>query len=135
MRSVQDITKVAISGLEGSPYTDKVNPPAAKTQSADPITFSGETDRVYQPAVSAEGDSHKPVVVSEAGQQVVTLLREGLEDVVVWNPWSDKSSGMGDFEPKAGWQNMVCVEAGSVRAWQRLEAGDSWSVSQTISIE
>ena len=75
-----------------------------------------------------------PVVVSESGESVLTLGRDGLEDVVVWNPWTDKSAGMGDFEPKTGWKNMVCVEAGSVRGWQRVEPGDSWTGSQTISL-
>jgi glucose-6-phosphate 1-epimerase len=94
---------------------------------------------VYSPALP-QNDEEKnagfaPVVVSEGGEHVLSLSRDNVEDVVVWNPWDAKSAGMGDFEPKSGWQNMVCVEAGSVRGWQRLEAGDSWTGSQIISLQ
>ena len=102
-----------------------------KTQSGA-VSITGETDRVYTPA----GPPETPVVVrGVGGEEEFRVVRDGLRDVVVWNPWSDKSAGMGDFEPKTGWQQMVCVEAGSVRAWQKLEAGDSWTGSQYVSLE
>jgi glucose-6-phosphate 1-epimerase len=72
------------------------------------------------------------VAVVEGGSQKYKLVRDNLPDVVVWNPWTEKAGGMGDFEPKDGWREMVCVEAGSVRAWTRLEKGDVWEGAQTI---
>jgi glucose-6-phosphate 1-epimerase len=39
---------------------------------------------------------------------------------------------MGDFEPKDGWKNMVCVEPGTVKGWQKLEKGDAFEAAQTI---
>ncbi len=39
---------------------------------------------------------------------------------------------MGDFEPKDGFKQMICVEAGQVEGWQRLEAGETFEGSQTI---
>ena len=86
-------------------------------------------DSVYKPT------DNNPVNIVQDGEVDLTITRDGLEDVVVWNPWSDKSAGMGDFEPKTGWQQMACVEAGSVRSWQKLEAGDSWTGSQYVSLE
>jgi glucose-6-phosphate 1-epimerase len=99
---------------------------------------------VYSPALPAAvapsseataSAAFPPIIVVEGAEPVLALSRDNLEDVVVWNPWDQKAAGMGDFEPKSGWRNMVCVEAGSVRAWQRLEAGDSWTGSQTISLK
>jgi len=92
------------------------------------INFSGETDRVYTPP---QGPKH-PVIVTEGGRQRFRLVRDNLDDVVVWNPWVDKSASMGDFEPKDGWKNMVCVEAGSVSGWQKLDKGDAFEGAQTI---
>lgn len=103
----------------------------AKTQSSDPVTFSGETDRVYTPV---KGPSH-PVVISESGAAKFRIVRDNLDDVVVWNPWVDKSAGMGDFEPKDGWKNMVCAEAGAVSSWQKLEKGDAYEGAQTIYLK
>lgn len=128
---VQDISSVQIAGLEDSPYVDKVDAAKAKTQSSDPVAFSGETDRVYTPV---KGPSH-PVVISEGGAAKFRIVRDNLDDVVVWNPWVDKAAGMGDFEPKDGWKNMVCAEAGAVSSWQKLEKGDAFEGAQTIYLK
>ncbi|UKZ49340.1 hypothetical protein TrVGV298_003586 [Trichoderma virens] len=110
------------------PFHDKVDGVKDKTQSSDPITFSGETDRVYTPV---KGPGH-PVVITDGGVAKFRVVRDNLDDVVVWNPWVDKSAGMGDFQPKDGWKNMVCVEAGAVSTWQKLEKGDAFEGAQTI---
>lgn len=61
-----------------------------------------------------------------------SITREALSDVVVWNPWIEKAKSMADFGPDEAYKNMICVEAGSVSAWQSLEAGDSWEGAQSI---
>lgn len=73
------------------------------------------------------------MVVTEGGQKAFSLVRDNLGDVVVWNPWTDKAAGMGDFAPKDGFKQMICVEAGSVREWQTLEPGDAFEGAQTIT--
>ncbi|PNP37622.1 hypothetical protein TGAM01_v200403 [Trichoderma gamsii] len=128
---IKDISSVQIAGLEDSPYVDKVDAAKAKTQSSDAVAFSGETDRVYTPV---KGPSH-PVVISEGGAAKFRIVRDNLEDVVVWNPWVDKAASMGDFEPKDGWKNMVCAEAGAVSSWQKLEKGDAYEGAQTIYLK
>ena len=39
---------------------------------------------------------------------------------------------MADFGPEGAYKNMICVEAGSVGAWNNLEAGDAWEGGQRI---
>lgn len=51
--------------------------------------------------------------------------------MVVWNPWTDAKT-MADFAPAEGFKEMICVEAGSVAGWQKLEAGETWEGSQVI---
>ena len=85
-----------------------------------------EVDRVY--TVPAE----QPITVSEGSEPRFEVTRDMLSDVVVWNPWVEKAKGMADFGPDDGYKNMICVEAGSVSAWNSLEAGDAWEGGQRI---
>ncbi|ORY57137.1 galactose mutarotase-like domain-containing protein [Pseudomassariella vexata] len=124
-----DIAQVSVTGLDEAEYIDKVDGAKAKKQSGT-VSITGETDRVYTPA---KGPS-EPVVVSEGGRTVYSVVRDNLEDVVVWNPWTDKAQGMADFEPKDGYKNMICIEAGAVKGWQKLEKGDTFEGAQTISV-
>lgn len=116
-----------VTGLESSPFVDKMDGASTKTQSG-PITFAAETDRVYTPATPASD----PITVADASAPRFKVVRDNLPDVVVWNPWTEKAAGMGDFEPKDGWKTMVCVEAGSVSSWTKLEKGDVFEGAQTI---
>jgi glucose-6-phosphate 1-epimerase len=59
-------------------------------------------------------------------------VRDNLQDVVVWNPWTEKAKDMSDFEPKDGYKNMLCVEAGQVSGWVKVEAGETFEGSQMI---
>lgn len=135
----QDITQVSVDGLAGSSYIDKVDGATTKTEgdaSAGGVTITGETDRVYTPA----GGPAPPIVVREGQGQgqgqgpAFSVVRDNLDDVVVWNPWADKARGIADFAPADGFRRMLCVEAGAVRGFQRLEPGDAFEGAQVISI-
>ncbi|KAH8899279.1 galactose mutarotase-like protein [Thozetella sp. PMI_491] len=124
---VNEISNVEVHGLDGSEYLDKVGPLTTKKQSAA-VTFSGEVDRVYTPV----GGPSTPVTVVEDGKTKYTVLRDNLNDVTVWNPWTEKANSIGDFAPKDGFHKMVCIEPGAVRGWQTLEPGDAFEGAQTI---
>ncbi|KAJ4163702.1 hypothetical protein LMH87_005413 [Akanthomyces muscarius] len=124
---VKDISKVSIDGFDKAAYVDQLAKMATKTQ-AGSITFDGELDSIYTPA----GGPKEPIVLSEDGKPRLRIVRDNLDNVVVWNPHVDKSAGMSDFEPKDGWKKMVCIEAGSVRGWQKLDKGDAFEGAQTI---
>ncbi|KAF4632305.1 hypothetical protein G7Y89_g5821 [Cudoniella acicularis] len=126
---IQDISAIAITGLESSAYIDKVTVPISTTTSPDgPVTISGTTDRVYTPA----GGANSPVTVSEGGKKKFVIVRDNLNEVVVWNPWVD-AKNIGDFAPEEGYKEMICVEAGAVKGWQKLEAGETWEGGQIIT--
>ena len=77
-------------------------------------------------------DSDEAISVAEQGSPRYEITRDMLNDVVVWNPWIEKAKGMADFGPDDGYKRMICVEAGSVSAWNTLEAGDTWEGGQRI---
>lgn len=123
---VDDITKTAINGLGSTTYIDKMLN-ATEHQQTDPsVKIAGEVDRVYK---SIKQDTTSVVVGSKP---VLDVQRDNLVDSVVWNPWIEKSKGMGDFEPKDGYKNMLCVEVGAVDGWQKLEPGETFEGGQIL---
>ena len=109
------------------PYYDKVLA-ATQTSPTSPaeLSITGETDRVYTPATV-----DTVLTVSSAGTPAFEVVRENFENVVVWNPW-DGCAKIGDFEPKTGFKEMLCVEAGQVGGWTKLEGGEAWEGGVTI---
>lgn len=125
---VSDVTKTTVSGLAATPYLDKVASTTTKSPASPAdLSFEGETDRVYTPA-----SVDTKLTVSVGGKPTYEVLRETFPNVVVWNPWTEKAKGMADFEPKNGWKNMLCVEAGQVGEWTKLEGGDAWEGGVTV---
>lgn len=122
----QDISKITVTGLGGTTYVDKVLNATEHQQSTPNLTIAGEVDRVYK---SIKQDTTSIV---EAGKPRFDVVRDNLEDTVVWNPWIEKAKSMGDFEPKDGYKKMVCVEVGSVNGWQKLEPGDTFEGGQIL---
>ncbi|KAL8905942.1 MAG: hypothetical protein Q9207_002323 [Kuettlingeria erythrocarpa] len=124
--AVDDISRTTVSGLEGAAFIDKTQGAKEVEPAQKPISISSETDRVY--TIAAE----KPITIAEDGIKRYEITRDMLNDVVVWNPWIEKAKGMADFGPEDGYKKMICVEAGSVSAWNTLEAGDTWEGGQRI---
>lgn len=133
-----------IQGLEATPFTDKValagvqraiknelkpdgdpvDLPRAKP-SMDVITFDSETDRVYHNAHDG------PIRVLDGESPRFEIVRDILADVVVWNPWEKKAAGMNDMG-EGEWREFVCVEAGSVGEWAKVDSGETWEGGQRI---
>ncbi|POS87215.1 hypothetical protein EPUL_002259 [Erysiphe pulchra] len=128
---VDDIFSVEISGLESTSYVDKLSDPITmKTSIAGPVKVSSKIDQVY---TLLENDN-TPVSILEKGKKKFCITRDNLNEVVVWNPWSEGVANMTDFAPAEGFKEMICVESGAVKDWIELGPGESWSGSQTISI-
>jgi D-hexose-6-phosphate mutarotase len=104
---VGDIGAVSITGLKGADYLDKVESFTRKTERAEHLKITQETDRVYPntPGVVEIHDSKL--------QRRVRVERTGSLSTVVWNPWVEKSQQMPDFGNEE-FRQMVCVEAGNV---------------------
>ncbi|KAH3670591.1 hypothetical protein OGAPHI_001106 [Ogataea philodendri] len=124
--AVNDIDDTLVNNLPGETCYDQL---LAETyeEKAPAIDFNGELDRIYK-NVSCD----KLLQVIELGKVVHNIERHNLPDVVVWNPWTEKSAGMADFEPKTGFHKMVCIEPGHVHDFVTLEPGESWTASQVI---
>ncbi|KAF2642875.1 galactose mutarotase-like protein [Massarina eburnea CBS 473.64] len=123
---IQDISKIAINGLGAVEYVDKVLDATTHKQSDSSITVTGEVDRVYK---SIPQDTTSVV---EDGKPRFDVVRDNLQDTVLWNPWIEKAKAMADFSPDDAYKQMVCVEVGAVQGWQKLEKGEVFEGGQTI---
>jgi len=101
---VSDVSKVAVTGLDGCDYLDKVGPAARRTQQGD-ITIGSEVDRIYF-------DQGQDVVIKDPGmEREIRIEKLGSHSTIVWNPWIEKCLNMGDFGSDDGYLGMVCVES------------------------
>lgn len=105
--AVADIAQVAVAGLAGTTYIDKVDGYSRKVQQEEPLRFSGETDQVH---LHTEANC----LIYDAGwERRIAVEKSGSASTVVWNPWAEKTLGLKDMEPDA-WRGMVCVETANV---------------------
>ncbi|KAF2739710.1 galactose mutarotase-like protein [Polyplosphaeria fusca] len=123
---INDITKTQVNGLLGVQYIDKVLNASTHDQKDASVAITGEVDRVYK---SIPQDT---TTIVEGGSPRFDVVRDNLQDTVVWNPWIEKAASMGDFSPDDGYKNMICVEVGAVNGWQKLEKGEVFEGGQTI---
>ncbi|KAG8630923.1 hypothetical protein KVT40_000063 [Elsinoe batatas] len=123
---IPDISKVTVTGLAGVRYTDKILDATEHTSSGNELKFQGPVDRVYK---SLQQNTTSIVV---DGKPAFDVVRDNLQDTVVWNPWKEGAQAISDFAPKDGYKTMVCVEAGSVNGWTTLEGNDGFEAGQVL---
>ena len=125
---VSDVRNVSVAGLAGCEYFDKV---AAATlrQGDEPVTFAGETDRVFRHAGGA-------CVLDDSGLgRKIHIAKRGSRSTVVWNPWTDKARRMADFGDDE-WPGMVCVEtANALDDAVTIPPGGSHTMTARISLD
>ncbi|HSV12735.1 MAG TPA: D-hexose-6-phosphate mutarotase [Tepidisphaeraceae bacterium] len=126
---VGDIHKVSIDGLEATDYIDKVGGATRRNQGPQPITFTGETDRVYL-NTKATAVAH-----DVAGGRNISVAKSGSDATVVWNPWIAKAKAMRDFGDDE-WPGMLCIETCNVADCAvKLDAGKAHTMTAVIRAE
>jgi len=101
--AVSDVRNVRVNGLDGCDYLDKVDGGKRKQQSGS-VTIAGEVDRVY---LNTEAEC---VIEDDAWKRRIHIQKQGSLSSVVWNPWIEKSTKMGDLG-EDGYLRMLCVES------------------------
>ncbi|MBI2501690.1 MAG: D-hexose-6-phosphate mutarotase [Candidatus Latescibacteria bacterium] len=125
--SVSQASAIAISGLEGGAYLDKVS--GAPLRQEGPVRISEETDRVYQDT-TAECSIEDPGL----GRRIC-IAKQGSRSTVVWNPWIAKAARLEDFGDQE-YRQMVCVEtANAPPAQLTLPPGAAHCLQALIRVE
>lgn len=122
--AVSDIRMVGVRGLQGTTYIDSLRDDLREVETRPEIRFAEETDRIYVNTPDAI------VMRDESRSREVRIVKTGMPDVVVWNPWIDKARRMVDFGDDE-YRTMVCVETGNMAGLQVLRPGES-RVGQTV---
>lgn len=127
--TVADVEQIAVHGLEGTRYVDKVDGGRAKHHGREPLRFSGEVDRVFLGTKQA-------VVVEDPGlSRTIRVEKHGSQATVVWNPGALKAATMTDLGGDA-WRSFVCVEAAQVRPHVvTLSPGATHTMGTRVSVQ
>ncbi|KAK6159634.1 hypothetical protein DH2020_006948 [Rehmannia glutinosa] len=118
--SVSDISEVRIEGLETLDYLDNLCQRERFTEQGDAITFESEVDRVYLSSPQCVA------ILDHERKRTYVMRKEGLPDIVVWNPWEKKSKAMADFGDEE-YKQMLCVDAAAIEKNITLKPGEEWT--------
>lgn len=122
--AVREVEESRLEGLHGFEYRDKADSNRVKRDSGDVVLFEAETDRVYHGV-------NRPLLLREYSRSL-GINADGFPDVVVWNPWVERSAAIADL-PDDGFRRMLCVEAAAAaREPVRVPAGETWWGRQTL---
>lgn len=105
--SVADISRVLVKGLVGTKFFDFVGPGDDEMESRECIGFDRETDRIYPSAPDTV------ILEDKSNRRKMIIEKSGMNDIVLWNPWAEKSKRMEDFGDEE-YKKMVCVETGNL---------------------
>ncbi|KAK6137313.1 hypothetical protein DH2020_028941 [Rehmannia glutinosa] len=120
-------SEARVEGLENLDYLDSLLHRERFTDQGDAITFKSEVDRVY---VSTSDIIR---VFDHEKERTFVIKKEGLPDVVVWNPWDKKSNAITDFG-KDEYKHMLCVDAAAIENPITLKPGEEWTGRVELSI-
>ena len=121
--AVREVEESRIEGLHGFSYRDKTDADRVRRDSGDALVIEAETDRVYH-------DVNRPLLLREYDRSL-GVNADGFPDVVVWNPWLERSAAIADL-PDDGFRRMLCIEAAAARQPVRVQPGESWWGRQTL---
>ena len=152
-----DISQASVEGLSGQTYLDSLADRTPVVQSEnEALTFTQETDRIFRNAPTHVQLNGLALLKKARKEKSSTAAKEcvdenkskqggsvtidiniqggsGNNDVVVWNPWIDKSKRMADLSDEE-YHNFCCVEPGYVIDWETLNSGETYTISQTLSV-
>ncbi len=105
--NVGDVRETSIEGFDGKEYIDKVKSAGDygvhKVQQGA-IEIASEVDRIYlNTAKCCE-------IIDPVLERKIIISSEGSASTVVWNPWIEIATKMGDLGAD-GYLNMLCVES------------------------
>jgi glucose-6-phosphate 1-epimerase len=127
--AVSDVRNIHLTGLENTPFSERIYQPETQQQGPSPIRFTRRTDRVYY-------DTTTPLTIHDPGlDRKITQTKGNSHTTVVWNPWNEWPKTVPDFAEDE-WPSMVCVEPSNAHHRSiTLQPTQSHTLRATIEIE
>jgi len=125
---VGDVRRIAIAGLEGLRYLDKIRAFDEFTQD-EPWRFDTVCDRIYLRSRA------RHVIDDPVLDRAIVVESRHSASTVVWNPGAEGVAALGDV-PLADWYQYVCVEAANCGPLDTvtLPPGAETTLVQRISV-
>ena len=101
--NVGNVSNVLLHGLDDARYLDKLDGFKRKNQHG-PLKIKEEVDRIYLDTAST------CVIEDNILKRNIVIIKCGSHSTVVWNPWQETASKMGDLG-EDGYKKMLCVES------------------------
>lgn len=111
--ATSDITQSSITGL-GDSHIDSLQENTAISTDPSTLSIDREVDRIYT-------HSNRENILTTP-DQTLRLIHQGHRDVVIWNPWIERSAEIADMNPN-DYRHMVCIE--TARITQPFDIHDS----------
>ena len=129
--AVSDAAQIAIEGLTGLPYQDRLLELATAVQQG-PFALDQACDRTYYHSTGQP--THRYTLIDPVWQRRIVIDTQGSQSVVVWNPGSESARKIVDM-PDEGWRDFFCIEAANAGPDViALAAGAEHRMVQTLSI-
>lgn len=139
--ATDQVTATEVHGLERLEYFDQLSGQTA--QQRGPVSFQGETDRIYAAStnklrITCKGQKASVEIKLDAAYveefgEAGAVPKPFAPDVVVWNPHIAKAASMSDFDNN-GWTSMLCVEPGVLsKSRPAIAPANSVVLNQTIT--
>ena len=106
--AVGDVRTATVHGLEGVPHAEQAAAPEGSWDTAAPLAFRAETDRVFQ------GTPDRLELRAPALGRTVVLDARGARSAIVWNPWPAKAARLSGLAAD-DWTRFCCIETANVR--------------------
>jgi len=111
----------------GLTYVDRTRDPNPRKETRSNVNIDGqEVDRYYT-------DAPRQISLLEGRKLTVIETTNTFPDVVIWNPWIEKTRKTNDMAPD-DYLHFVCVEAANVAKPIVLQPVESFEALQTISV-
>ncbi|XP_063938573.1 putative glucose-6-phosphate 1-epimerase isoform X2 [Daucus carota subsp. sativus] len=120
-------SEVRVEGVETLDYLDNLCNKERFTEQGDALTFESEVDRVYLSSGSVIA------VFDHEKKRTFVIRKEGLPDVVVWNPWEKKAKAIVDLGDEE-YKQMLCVDGAAVEKPIALRPGEEWTGRLELSV-
>ena len=120
--ATSDIRHSFINGL-GDSYIDSLQENTLITTTLSTLRIDREVDRIYTHSNSEN--------ILTTPDQTIHITHNGFSDIVVWNPWIQRSEQIADMQP-ADYQRMICIE--TARITKVLECIDQLSLTIAVTL-
>lgn len=132
--AVSDAQRIAIEGIQGLIYTDRLRD-LAKDVQRTPFALDQACDRTYEQLLEANASrQHRYTLVDPDWQRSIVIDVAGSRSVVVWNPGQKNARSMPDV-PDDGWPDFMCIEAANAGPdVVHLQAGENHALTQLLSV-